>query len=54
MIDNFFYKLCGLVDDFFSAIETYAIKFTSWLWETRVKILRKKQKNARHKTSRRV
>ena len=54
MVDNFFYKLCGVVDDLFSWLETYSIKFTTWLWHSRVNILRKRRKNARHKTSRRV
>ena len=30
MIDNFFYKVCGLIDNLFSWLETYSIKFTTW------------------------
>jgi hypothetical protein len=44
MIDNFFYKVCGLIDNFFSWLETYSIKLTTWLWHSRVKLLRKKRK----------
>ena len=44
MIDNFFYKVCGLIDNLFSWLETYSIKFTTWLWHSRVELLRNKRK----------
>jgi hypothetical protein len=37
---NFF----SAVDNMFSWLETYSVKFTSWLWQSRVKLLRKKRK----------
>jgi hypothetical protein len=44
MFDRFMYKILGAIDDFFSFIETYAVKLTSWLWQKRVKILKRKRK----------
>ena len=44
MIDKFFYKFFSGVDDMFSWLETYSVKFTAWLWQSRVKLLRKKRK----------
>jgi len=44
MIDRFFYKLFSSVDNIFSWLETYSVKFTSWLWQSRVKLLNKKRK----------
>ena len=44
MIDKFLYKFFGSIDSFFSFIETYSVKLTSWLWQTRTKLLRKKRK----------
>jgi len=44
MIDKFLYKFFESIDTFFSVIETYSVKLTSWLWQTRVKLLRKKRK----------
>jgi len=44
MIDKFLYKFFGFLDSTFSFVETHAVKLTSWLWEKRVKILRKKRK----------
>ena len=44
MIDKFLYNFFGKVDSIFSFIETYAIKFTTWLWQSRVSLLRKKRK----------
>ncbi len=44
MIDKFFYKLFCLIDNLFSWLETYSIKFTTWLWHSRVNLLRKKRK----------
>ncbi len=44
MIDRFFYKFFSSVDDIFSWLETYSVKFTSWLWKLRVKLLNKKRK----------
>ena len=48
MIDKFLYKFLykffSAVDDMFSWLETYSVKFTSWLWNSRVKLLHKKRK----------
>ncbi len=44
MIDKFIYKFLGCVDNFFSWLETYSIKLTTWLWQSRVKLLHKKRK----------
>ena len=44
MIDKFIYKFLGCVDNFFSWLETYSIKLTTWLWQLRVKLLDKKRK----------
>jgi hypothetical protein len=45
MIDKFLYNFFGLIDNFFSWIETYSVKLTSWLWQSRVKLLKKKRKS---------
>ena len=52
MIDKLLYKFFGWLDDVVSSIETYAVKLTSSLWHTRVKLLQKKRKkkNATIKT----
>jgi len=47
MIDKFLYNFFGKVDSIFSFIETYSIKFTTWLWQSRVSLLRKKRKKKR-------
>ena len=52
MFDRFMYKFLGKVDDMFSAIETHAINFTTWLWSKRVILLKKRRKNATRRTSR--
>ena len=44
MIDKFFYNFFSAIDDIFSWLETYSVKFTSWLWQLRVKLLHKKRK----------
>lgn len=44
MIDRFFYKCFAKLDDMLSWVETYSVKFTSWLWQSRVKLLKKKRK----------
>ena len=44
MFDRFMYKFLDKVDNFFSSIETYAVKVTSWLWNKRVKLLKKKRR----------
>jgi hypothetical protein len=44
MIDRFFYNFFSAVDNMFSWLETYSVKFTSWLWQSRVKLLHKKRK----------
>ena len=44
MIDRFIYKFLGHIDNFFSWLETYSIKLTTWLWQSRVKLLHKKRK----------
>jgi len=43
MLDKIIYKFFESIDKFFSFIETYAVKLTSWLWQTRIKILNKKR-----------
>jgi hypothetical protein len=48
MIDKFLYNFFGLIDNFFSWIETYSVKLTSWLWQSRVKLLRKKRKKKKY------
>jgi len=44
MIDKIIYKFFVSIDNFFSFIETYSVKFTSWLWGLRVNLLKKKRK----------
>ena len=44
MIDKFIYNFFCSIDKFFSWLETYSIKFTTWLWQLRVKLLNKKRK----------
>ena len=44
MINRFFYNFFSAVDNMFSWLETYSVKFTSWLWQSRVKLLHKKRK----------
>ena len=44
MIDKIIYKFLGYVDNLFSWLETYSIKLTTWLWQSRVKLLDKKRK----------
>ena len=44
MIDRWIYKFFSKLDDMISWIETYSVKFTSWLWQSRVKLLKKKRK----------
>ena len=44
MIDKFLLKFFGGLDNLFSWLETYSIKFTTWLWHSRVELLRKKRK----------
>jgi len=44
MIDRFLLKIFGGLDNIFSFLETYSIKFSVWLWQSRVKILRRKRK----------
>jgi hypothetical protein len=43
MFDRFMYKFCDIIDNVFSKIETIAINTSTWLWDQRVKILRKKR-----------
>ena len=33
MIDKFLYKFFNTIDDMFSWLETYSVKFTTWLWQ---------------------
>ncbi len=49
MIDKFLYKFFGSLDTFFSVIETYSVKLTSWLWEQRAKLVRKKRRVQKNK-----
>ena len=44
MIDRFLLKFFGGLDNIFSWLETYSIKLTTWLWQSRVKLLNKKRK----------
>ena len=44
MLDKFFYKFFGMIDDALSFVETYVIKITEWCWSTRVKLLKKKRR----------
>jgi hypothetical protein len=44
VLDKFFYKFFEKIDNILSWIERYAVQLTSWLWQTRVKILRKRRK----------
>ena len=43
MLDRFMYKFFEGIDNFFSKLETVAINITTWLWQQRVKLLRKKR-----------
>tara|TARA_R100000541_G_scaffold3709_1_gene10989 strand:+ start:141 stop:302 length:162 start_codon:yes stop_codon:yes gene_type:complete len=49
LLDNFFYKFCGLVDDAVAKVETYAIKLVEWCWHSRVNLLQKKRRNKKYK-----
>lgn len=44
MIDKYIYKFFCMLDDMISAVETYALKFTNWIWHFRIKLLKKKRK----------
>jgi hypothetical protein len=44
MIDRFLYKFFSSIDNFFSWLEKFSIKSTTWLWQLRVKLLNKKRK----------
>ena len=44
MFDRFMYKFLDKVDNLFSKIETITVNMSSWLWNKRVKILKKKRK----------
>jgi len=44
VLDRFIYKCFSKLDDAVSFVETYVIKISEWCWQTRSKILRKKQK----------
>tara|TARA_Y100000004_G_scaffold14440_1_gene15326 strand:- start:2913 stop:3065 length:153 start_codon:yes stop_codon:yes gene_type:complete len=44
MLDRIIYKFCGFLDDSLSFVERYSVKFTSWLWSKRVKLLNKRRK----------
>ena len=44
MIDKWIYKFFCALDDMISWIETYSVKLTTWLWQSRVKLLKKKRK----------
>ena len=43
MLDRFIYKFFEALDNLFSKLETIAINITTWLWQQRVKLLRKKR-----------
>ena len=44
MLDRWLYNFFSGIDNIFSWLETYSIKFTAWLWQSRVKLLHKKRK----------
>jgi hypothetical protein len=44
VLDRFIYNCFSKLDDAVSFVETYVIKISEWCWQTRSKILRKKQK----------
>lgn len=44
MIDKWIYKFFCTLDDMFSWVETYSIKLTTWLWNSRVNILKRKRR----------
>jgi len=43
MFDKLLYNFFGFIDNFFSKLETIAINITTWLWQQRVELLRKKR-----------
>jgi hypothetical protein len=49
MIDKFCYKFFGGIDKLLSFVETYSVKFTSWLWEKRAILVRKKRRVQKNK-----
>jgi hypothetical protein len=44
MIDRFIYNCFAKLDDMLSWVETHCVKLTSWLWQSRVKLLKKKRR----------
>ena len=44
VLDRFLYNFFAKLEDAISFVETYAIKFTEWCWNSRVKLLNKKRK----------
>ena len=44
MLDRLIYKFCGFLDNSIAFVETYSIKFTEWCWNSRVKLLKKKER----------
>ena len=42
VLDRFIYNCFAKLDDAISFVETYIIKMTEWCWQTRVKLLNKK------------
>jgi len=47
MLDKWLYNFFSLIDEFFSKVEKYAVAFVSWLWQQRLKLLRKKRRHKR-------
>ena len=43
MLDRWLYNFFSGIDNIFSWLETYSVKFTTWLWQSRVKLLKKKR-----------
>ena len=43
MLDKLLYNFFGFIDTLFSKVETIAINITTWLWQQRVELLRKKR-----------
>ena len=44
MIDKWLYNFFALIDKMFSLIETYSVNFSSWLWNKRKNLLKRKRR----------
>ena len=45
MLDKWLYNFFGLIDTVCSKAEKYAVALVSWLWQQRLKLLRKKRRH---------